>query len=209
MSDSEKDLDEVNFGDQAFDCLIQGSGQAQSQGKQVSIMKDAKVETAINLNTINHYYKEMGTTMGKNKSEMQTQTPKVIRTDLEDDEYDDEDDLTNAVKTDLAESEVNGIDKFLDKVYDKLSKILDRNATSHIFDTYDVIWEDGAQDETEIRYKLKTDFDFGEANNATQKTLQKLKDAEKNQGSGAGGYADDDFDDDFNDYKQEIHGKSN
>jgi len=84
-------------------------------------MKDAKVETAINLNTIGHFYKEMGTTMGKNKSEVAIQTPKVIRTDLVDDDYDDEDDPAHAVKTDLTEGEINGLDRFLTKIYPKLA----------------------------------------------------------------------------------------
>lgn len=136
---------------------------------------------------------------------MAIQTPKVIRTDLDDDEYDDEDDPSRAVKADLEEFEITGLDKFLTRIYPKLAQILDRNAASHVFDTYEVIWEDGAQDETELRYKLGTDYDFADANNATQKTLQKLKEAEKTQGTAGGD--DDDFDD-FNDYKQEMNSKT-
>lgn len=84
------DLDEVNFGDQAYNGLIRGSGQVRNQGKQASIMKDAQVETAINVNTINKFYKEAQTTMGKEKKDSQCQTPKVIRTDLDEDDYDDD-----------------------------------------------------------------------------------------------------------------------
>ena len=52
-------------------------------------------------------------------------------------------------------------------------------------------------------HKLDTEFDFIEANNATQKTLQKLKESEKSTTPSYSNH-DDDFDDDFNDYKAEI-----
>jgi WD40 repeat protein len=52
---------------------------------------------------------------------------------------------------------------------------------------------DNYDDETEIMHKLTTEYDFAEANNATAKTLQKLKEAEGVQ---------DDFEDDFGDYSE-------
>lgn len=92
------------------------------------------------------------------------------------------------------------------KIYPKLAQILDQNAKSHTFDNYDVIWEDDAIEETELIHKLITDFDFIDANNATQKTLQKMKESEKDAGGdfGGGDNYDDDFDDDFAEYKQET-----
>ena len=90
---------------------------------------------------------------------------------MDDDEYDDEDDPNRAFKKDLNEFEVTGLDKFLTKIYPKLAQILDANAKSHTFDNYDVIWEDDAIEETELIHKLTTDYDFIDANNATQKTL--------------------------------------
>jgi hypothetical protein len=54
----------------------------------------------------------------------------------------------------LAEHEVASLEKFLSKLRPKLGRLLDHNASSRIFDNYDVIWEDGAQDETDVRYKL-------------------------------------------------------
>jgi hypothetical protein len=47
---------------------------------------------------------------------------------------------------------------------------LEANVKSNIFDTYDVAWEDEVE-ETVMIHKLETDFDFFDANNATQKTL--------------------------------------
>lgn len=68
-----------------------------------------------------------------------------------------------------------------------------------------MIWEDDAIEETELIHKLVTDFDFIDANNATQKTLQKIKESEKDAGGNYGGdQYDDDFDDDFDGYKQET-----
>ena len=55
------------------------------------------------------------------------------------------------------------------------------------------------QEDTELVHKLTTQFDFGEANNATQATLEKIKQAEKKQGI-QDSANDDDFDDDFADY---------
>lgn len=96
----------------------------------------------------------------------------------EDDEYYDEDDPDRAFKKDMSDMEVVGLDKFLARVTPKLFQILEANAKSHIFDAYDVAWEDEVE-ETVMIHKLDTDFDFVEVNNATQKTLQKLKESEK------------------------------
>jgi hypothetical protein len=48
---------------------------------------------------------------------------KIVRDDLDDDEYDDEDedDPNRAFKKDLNEFEVTGLDKFLTKIYPKLA----------------------------------------------------------------------------------------
>lgn len=93
------------------------------------------------------------------------------------------------------------MEKFLAKVYPKISQILERNANIHIFDSYDVIWEDDVAEETELIHKLISNYDFCEANNATSKSLQKLKDSEKNGklNSQSTNHDDDDFDE-FNDY---------
>ncbi len=63
------------------------------------------------------------------------------------------------------------MEKFLAKVYPKISQILERNANVHIFDSYDVIWEDDVAEETELIHKLISNYDFSEANNATSKSL--------------------------------------
>lgn len=78
----------------------------------------------------------------------------------------DSDEELDAVRP-LKDQEVSGLEKFLERLRPKLARILDHNASSRIFDNYDVIWEDGALDETDVRYKIMTDFDFFEANDAT------------------------------------------
>ena len=113
----------------------------------------------------------MGTTTAEQKGEISTQTAKIFRDDMdEDDEYYDEDDPDRAFKKDMSDMEVTGLDKFLARVTPKLFQILEANAKSHTFDTYDVAWEDEVE-ETVMIHKLDTDYDFTEANNATQKTL--------------------------------------
>jgi hypothetical protein len=114
----------------------------------------------------------------------------------EEDDYYDEDDPDRAFKKQLDDFEVTGLDKFLARVTPMLFQILEANAKSHIFDNYDVAWDDEVE-ETVMIHKLDTDFDFVDANTATQKTLQKLKESEKATSKNR----DDDFDDDFNDYK--------
>jgi len=99
--------------------------------------------------------------------------------------------------------EVVGLDKFLARVYPKIAEILEKNAKTDILAGYDVIWEDDSNEVTELVHKLTTEYDFAEANNATAKTLQKLKEAEGNTGAAG----DDEFDDDFGEYQQDTKKK--
>ena len=57
-------------------------------------------------------------------------------------------------------------------------------------------------EETELVHKLKTNYDFAEANNATAKTLAMQKEADK-----AHGINNDEFDDDFNDFDNNSKAK--
>ena len=89
---------------------------------------------------------------------------------------------------------MTGLDKFLARVYPRVSAILEQNARSDLFEGYDVIWEDDTQEATEMTIKLETNFDFVDANSANKQTNQKLKEAESKR---SGGYDDEfqEFDD--------------
>ena len=72
MSDSDKELDEVNFSDQAFDNLIKPThsranvhGASKGPGK-----RDAESITAINATTFAQAYRDGATTMDVQKSEV-------------------------------------------------------------------------------------------------------------------------------------------
>ena len=69
------------------------------------------------------------------------------------------------------DTEVVGLDKFLARVAPRMIKALEKNVAQDIYAGYDVIWEDDINEETELVHKLKTNYDFAEANNATAKTL--------------------------------------
>ena len=100
-----------------------------------------------------------------------------------------------------SDTNVVGLDKFLARVWPRMQKALERNVASDIYAGYDVIWEDDTNEETVLVHKLKTSYDFAEANNATAKTLQMLKEADIAQG-----LHHDEFDDDFGDF--DNHGQS-
>ena len=76
---------------------------------------------------------------------------------------------------------------------------MDKNVKNNVFDSYDVNWDHGALEETELVHSLITNFDFIDANTSTQIGIQKLKDAEKNKGG-----AEDEFDDEFGDYQKDL-----
>lgn len=91
--------------------------------------------------------------------------------------------------------EIVGLEKWLKGIYPKIAKILERNSTGNIFDSYQVAWEEDEIDKCELLYKLQNQYNFGDANSHTDKVLQKLKDALINEG-------EDDFDDDFGEYNE-------
>ena len=63
----------------------------------------------------------MATTTAEQKAEISTQTAKIFRDDMdEDDDYYDEDDPDRAFKKDMSDMEVTGLDKFLARVTPKL-----------------------------------------------------------------------------------------
>ena len=84
----------------------------------------------------------------------------------------------------------------MDRVYPKIVQLLDKNMNNDIFSGYDVIWEDDTQEQTEMVHRLRTEYDFAEANNALSKTLKMMKESEGQ-----------DFDDeDFDTYKKGKQG---
>ena len=60
---------------------------------------------------------------------------------------------------------------WLQQIYPRLSQLLETNFNSKVFDNYDVFWEE-ERNEVELWHKLTTNYDFKEANRATQKTLK-------------------------------------
>ena len=108
--------------------------------------------------------------------EISTQTKKVHR-ENSDDEYDSEEE---AVK-EPDDIEITGLDKFLARVAPRVFQILDKNVKNDLLSAYDVSWDHGALEETELVHSLNTNYDFIDANTSTQMGLQKLKDAEKSK----------------------------
>jgi hypothetical protein len=49
------------------------------------------------------------------------------------------------------------------------------NFKAKTFDNYEVLWEE-ERGEIDLWHKLQTDYDFKEANKATQKALTQMKD---------------------------------
>ncbi len=60
-----------------------------------------------------------------------------------------------------------------------MSQILEMNYKAKTFDNYEVFWED-ERAEIDLWHKLSTNYDFKEANKATQKALSQMKGAAGN-----------------------------
>ena len=163
MSDSERELDDVNFTDEAFDCLIKPFTSSAGGNAKVG-KRDAQVLT-LEYNA-KKQFKEGFTTTGDNRNEIAVQTEKLVRENKgEDDEYYDDDE--KPAEADLDGFEVTGLEQFLNRIYPKISLMLENNMNNHIFDSYDVIWDAEVVEDTELIHKLQTDYDFDDANNAT------------------------------------------
>jgi hypothetical protein len=83
----------------------------------------------------------------------------------DEDDHDSEEDREVAMQKVLASVDMNRLEKWLEKVYPKVSQILEANLTQRAFDSYEVLWEEERDDIKEV-HALKTDFDFFEANKA-------------------------------------------
>lgn len=189
MSDSEDaNLDEAIFSDENFSFKVtqQSTGQVAGGQKQVS----TGTMTIICAQNEENLYRNAAVGMTTTVNSVAIQSEKIIRDDLAEDEYYDEDD-PNKYKVDQG-FEFVGVDKFLSRVSERMMRALETNIAADLFKSYDIHWDD-TNEETELVYKLKTEYDFAEANNATAKSIQQLKESEKKNGGGK------DFDDDFND----------
>ena len=95
--------------------------------------------------------------------------------DREDEGYYDEDErIAQKLIQPKAECDEEALGQWLQWVYPRLGQILDLNARSRTFDNYDVFWDE-ERSEIELWHKLKTNYDFNEANKATQKALSQMK----------------------------------
>ena len=54
--------------------------------------------------------------------------------------------------------------------------MLDLNSKGKVFSNYEVFWEE-ERNEIDLHHKLKTNYDFLEANKATQKAINQVKEA--------------------------------
>ena len=114
---------------------------------------------------------ETATNTRSKKTAVAIQTDKVAHhADGDEEEY--EDDEERAVK--VPEYDAEALDKWLGIIYPKISQLLEQNITQKVFDSYEVFWEE-ERGEVELWQKLQTNFDFKEANKATQKAINQVK----------------------------------
>jgi hypothetical protein len=77
------------------------------------------------------------------------------------------------------EYDEEALTQWLNSIYPKVSQILEMNYKAKTFDNYEVFWED-ERAEIDLWHKLSTNYDFKEANKATQKALSQMKGAAGN-----------------------------
>lgn len=91
--------------------------------------------------------------------------------DNEDEGYYDEDDrIAKNFTQPKVEYDEESLSQWLQFIYPRVSQILEMNYRQKIFDNFEVVWEE-ERGEIELWQKLQTDYDFKEANKATQKAL--------------------------------------
>lgn len=101
---------------------------------------------------------------------VQIQTDKVVGVGVgtqEDDEeyYDDEEKASRQHQA--TQYDENALAIWLQSIYPKISQLLETNYNSKIFDNYEVFWDE-ERGENELWQKMQTNYDFNEANRATQ-----------------------------------------
>jgi hypothetical protein len=72
------------------------------------------------------------------------------------------------------EYDEEALGSWLNHIFPKVSQILELNFKSKTFDNYEVFWEEERSD-IDLWQKLQTNYDFKEANKATQKALSQMK----------------------------------
>lgn len=80
--------------------------------------------------------------------------------------YDEDDRIAQKLMQPKVECDEEAVAGWLQTVYPKLSQLLEMNFKARTFDNYEVFWED-ERSEIELWQKLKTNYDFKEANKAT------------------------------------------
>ena len=66
----------------------------------------------------------------------------------------------------------------MDKIYPMMTATLTSNLKFRAFDNYEVFWDEEREETKEFGKPLKTPYDFREANEAVQKSLNNLKESE-------------------------------
>ena len=91
--------------------------------------------------------------------------------DNEDEGYYDEDErIAQKLMPTKVEFDEEFVSSWLAAIYPRVAQVLDMNAKSKTFDNYEVFWEE-ERGEIDLWHKLSTNYDFKEANKATQKAL--------------------------------------
>jgi len=214
MSDSEGDLDEVDFEDESFSNQLRvaaaGGGNQQTSGTGTSpIHNKASVETITYLNADILYpdteKKQQIRDLFIRERKTQTESLQVDASCQKNFGYDRPEDDSDAGY------EVAGLDKWLKKIEPKIIQLLEANVENNLFANYEPdLDDDNTGEEIKIVHRLSNPYDFAEANKAIQGNIKKQREADKERDQKKGittptqassnNYDDDDgFDDEFDD----------
>ena len=176
------ELDPVNFSDECFPSYVSlnpltnndecGAEAAPARGakqKQERKTRNAEVITDV------LYYADAETNTKSKKKDAECQVERNINLavlgDNEDEGYYDEDErIAQKLMQPKVECDEEALGNWLGFIFPKVSQILELNFRAKTFDSYEVFWEE-ERSEIDLWQKLQTNYDFKEANKATQKAL--------------------------------------
>lgn len=131
------------------------------------------------------YYADVETNTKHKRVDVEIQVDKHINIaaigDNDDEGYYDEDErIAQKLMQPKVEFDEEALCNWLNTIYPKVSQILEMNFKAKTFDNYEVFWED-ERAQIDLWHKLTTDYDFKEANKATQKALTQMKTGNNNE----------------------------
>ena len=182
MSAPASELDPVNFSDEVFPSYVSFNSVSEVGTDDTSMVKKGQKERKVkNAEVLTEvlYYADAETNTKSKKKDVEIQVDKLINIgalgDNEEEGYYDEDErIAQKLIQPKVEFDEEALCNWLQSIYPKVSQILEMNNKSKTFDTYEVFWEE-ERGEIELWHKLSTNFDFKEANKATQKALNQMK----------------------------------